>query len=383
MSLLKISVDRGTLLLVSIVFVFPILSCENKRKYPGVYKQHPDLNWMASRDNFYLIKHGYQADRVSEELAHFAKRLQLMQLEWRVGSMNSINSWEIFGRITSVARDRKDRVFVLDNQYAEIRVFNENGAFLFTIGEKGEGPGSFMYPEWIAVDPWDTVYVADRAQMKVEVFAPDENAYIYRRTILLPRIASGGICVDSSSVFISTNNMYNDSLIYHLDKNGNILSKFGNILYKSENPIVRSYITRNYMVCDLKNKIVFIAFRYAPIVKLYDYEGNLLWQIWISNLNLSGFAEFETGDVGFPDKEQEINLIGIAQFDSHFIVQYFYVDNRLKNPVFKTFAYLINPMIKEYFYIDSLLVAKIFRVDQRGVLVRQYDEIPHVAYYSY
>ncbi|MDQ7040414.1 MAG: 6-bladed beta-propeller [Rhodothermus sp.] len=232
-----------------------------------------------------------------------------MQFQWRVGSMRSVHSWELFGRVISVSQNQKGHIFALDNQYTEVRVFDEKGRFLFAIGEKGEGPGSFMYPEWIAIDQWDTVYVTDRVQRKIEVFAPKGNAYVYERTILLPQIASGGICVDSSSIFISTNNMYNDSLIYRLDKNGNVIGKFGNISYRSENPVVRSYITRNYISCNLENEVIVLIFRYAPIFKVYSREGKLLWQVWIDDLNVSGFTEFKTGGVGFSRDKQEINLV--------------------------------------------------------------------------
>lgn len=54
-----------------------------------------------------------------------------------------------FGRITDVDIDDGGRILVLDEQAAEVRVFEPNGRFAFAFGRLGDGPGEFsidMFP---------------------------------------------------------------------------------------------------------------------------------------------------------------------------------------------------------------------------------------------
>jgi hypothetical protein len=62
----------------------------------------------------------------------------------------------------------KSRLFVLDMDDADIKVFSKSGAYECTIGRKGQGPGEFHLPSGLDV-LGDRLYVADSANRRVQV----------------------------------------------------------------------------------------------------------------------------------------------------------------------------------------------------------------------
>jgi DNA-binding beta-propeller fold protein YncE len=75
---------------------------------------------------------------------------------------------------TNLALSPDGEMYVSDG-YGNARVhkFSANGRLLFSWGEPGSGPGQFEIPHGIAVDRQGTVYVADRENSRIQLFAPD------------------------------------------------------------------------------------------------------------------------------------------------------------------------------------------------------------------
>ena len=76
-----------------------------------------------------------------------------------------------FNRPTAVAVT-PDGSFYVSDGYRNTRVmkFSANGKFLFQWGSKGSGPGQFDLPHGIALDAAGKVYVADRSNLRIQVF---------------------------------------------------------------------------------------------------------------------------------------------------------------------------------------------------------------------
>ena len=68
-----------------------------------------------------------------------------------------------------------DGTFYVSDGYGNSRVakFSQNGQFILDWGKKGRAPGEFDLPHSVALDRLGRVYVADRANARIQVFAGD------------------------------------------------------------------------------------------------------------------------------------------------------------------------------------------------------------------
>lgn len=67
----------------------------------------------------------------------------------------------MFGQIRGIEADDEGRIYVLDNQGGETRVFAPDGTFLRAIAGRGEGPGEVLDPNGIVRAPDGTLWIQD------------------------------------------------------------------------------------------------------------------------------------------------------------------------------------------------------------------------------
>jgi hypothetical protein len=75
-----------------------------------------------------------------------------------------------FSDIRGVAVDGQGRVYILDGQEQEVRLFDAGGALVRRIGRNGDGPGEFRGANGVAVDRYDRLWVYDPRARRVSVF---------------------------------------------------------------------------------------------------------------------------------------------------------------------------------------------------------------------
>lgn len=78
----------------------------------------------------------------------------------RIGSVEG-DGPDMFGRISTLAVDGAGRIWVYDSQADEIRVFDDQGGFVRTIGREGDGPGEFRSVVALAVLPSGNLWAID------------------------------------------------------------------------------------------------------------------------------------------------------------------------------------------------------------------------------
>ena len=143
----------------------------------------------------------------------------------------------ILGRPTDVAWDPQGNIFVSDG-YINHRVvkYDKNGRFLKQVGSEkpGSEPSQFNTPHGIAVDAQGNVYVADRANHRMQVF--DNN--LERKAIYANIGDSWTVCISPGPhqyLFTSNSNPNGNppgswditGEIYKMELDGTILGKFG------------------------------------------------------------------------------------------------------------------------------------------------------------
>lgn len=81
-----------------------------------------------------------------------------------------------FGRVVDVDAGEEGRIYILDQQAAEIRVFDSAGSHLFSFGSLGQGPGELSNQDptgarAVLLTPDGDVFVPDQANARVNRFA--------------------------------------------------------------------------------------------------------------------------------------------------------------------------------------------------------------------
>lgn len=96
-----------------------------------------------------------------------------LEEELRIGSIEGDLEYQ-FGQIGLIAIDSRDRMFVLDTQAREVRVFSPDGVYEQTIGKPGSGPGELgAQVGAVFMGPGDTLLVPDLGNQRVNRYAPD------------------------------------------------------------------------------------------------------------------------------------------------------------------------------------------------------------------
>ena len=79
----------------------------------------------------------------------------------------------LFSRINDIAVDNDGNIYVIEGASAHIRVFNENGNYLTTMGRRGQGPGEMQTPIYIHISSQNEVIVHDYRAQRLIYFSSD------------------------------------------------------------------------------------------------------------------------------------------------------------------------------------------------------------------
>jgi hypothetical protein len=77
---------------------------------------------------------------------------------------------DVFGYVGGLALDPAGRIYILDSQAQQIRVFARQGTYVRTIGRKGAGPGEFTNVWAITFSPAGELWVLDPQNARYSVF---------------------------------------------------------------------------------------------------------------------------------------------------------------------------------------------------------------------
>lgn len=84
----------------------------------------------------------------------------------RIGTIHGSGP-DAFGDARSIAVDDAGRIYVLDAQAQDIRIFDPEGAHLRTVGRRGGGPGEFQRANGLALGPGGVIYAYDNANQRL------------------------------------------------------------------------------------------------------------------------------------------------------------------------------------------------------------------------
>lgn len=120
-------------------------------------------------------------------------------------------------RPTGIARDAvAGRVYVADSQAHDVKVFDDEGSLVATLGKKGEVEGSFNSPTHLAFVN-GALYVSDTLNSRIQVLTPqgETKAVFGRRGLFvgdMPR--PKGVAVDTNGYIYVVESYYDHLLVF-------------------------------------------------------------------------------------------------------------------------------------------------------------------------
>ncbi len=195
-----------------------------------------------------------------------------MEEELSIGEVEGREEF-MFSAIRSIAVDEAGRIFVLDREDPHLRVFDQNGAFLRTIGRKGQGPGEFNFPLSVSITRQNEL-VVDDMRSRLAFFSLEgefkRNLQVATINLLRIDIDSEGNLIGIVIVREEENPRYE---LRKFDSELNYLCSFGSSPLPDQsgyNPFMGVLISQ----IDNNDQVIF-GFPENYEIKIFDKEGNL------------------------------------------------------------------------------------------------------------
>ena len=163
--------------------------------------------------------------------SHFVSKLDkdgnvLMTL----GTPGTAGAWDetagtqLFDQPNETALDSQGNLYVVQGHGAgdpKVLKFSPDGTFITQWGSRGEGPGQFFAAYSIEIDANDNIYVADRENMRIEIFNTEGN---YVKEWKFSAMVCGIYLHDDGFVYFTSGF---DGEIAKADMEGNLLGSLG------------------------------------------------------------------------------------------------------------------------------------------------------------
>lgn len=239
-----------------------------------------------------------------------------------IGALDS-PAEEVFGSIAQATRDARGRFIVLEERSSQVRVFSRTGAFLFTVGGPGRGPGEFTNPLSLAIDHAGQLLVADLTR-QIHLFTPVADSFVYARSIGIG-VSAQAMCVMGETVVVHGLHLERPEALHEFTLMGSPLRSFGAV-YESPSPIINYTLSQGRLACSEGNGLIV----FAPIsgigeVYAFDTLGSQVWATKFKGFQPTDLIEVANG-YGVQVPEAGFNSIrSLALLDDrHLLVQVAY-----------------------------------------------------------
>lgn len=193
---------------------------------------------------------------------------RIVRLSYDGKPLGSFGSGQLL-RPTGIARDATSgRIYVVDTHAHDIKVFDDHGTLLNTIGRHGTGEGEFNSPTHIAISQ-NRLYVSDTLNARIQVLTPEGapiNSFGKRGLYLGNMIRPKGVTVGNDGNIYVVESYYDHLLVY--DDSGNFLLPIGG----SGKKLGQFYLPAGAWSDDQGR--IYVADMYNGRVVIFQYLGS-------------------------------------------------------------------------------------------------------------
>lgn len=248
---------------------------------------HPNRENLPSRRAFLVRSDSVPSGMTADALAEWRRARSALvnarpvaQLGRLGADPGSVDDPQVFGRIADVEVGDDGRVYVLDRQYREVRIFDFAGQFVGSFGQGGPGPNEFRDPSGLELLANDRVAVSDRGA-ELKIFAPDGGQYQHEKTVVLDYVPEG-LCSKDGRVFLAAGHDPSNSIIHEAAVSPDRAARSFGRGYQSDNWLVRDQLSDGRIACLGEPLRVVFAFELIPVVRAYAAdEPALSWEVGV------------------------------------------------------------------------------------------------------
>ena len=218
-----------------------------------------------------FIPHFEEAVPVSRERrdSEIAQRLLGAKAVQSFGVLEGTEE-EMIGAVQDV-RLHDGFVFVLDERYKQVRVYDVQNGLQTTFGRSGAGPEAFGMPLSMDVDAAGRVYVLDQGNQAYKTFVPEGRSYVPESTTTVG-VLSGHVCALGDELLLRgvIPSKFGEGTVYVYDS-GAYQSAFGS-RYASKNEYINMRLSEGPMDCRIvggEGRLV-SGYLGLPIIEVYD-----------------------------------------------------------------------------------------------------------------
>lgn len=189
-------------------------------------------------------------------------------------------------RPAAVAVDHKDNLYILDMDEPHVKVFDHNGKFLRSFGNKGSGPGEFMLPTSLTLDQNENLWILDVRRHYITVLTPKgdflRESYIVTDKGWIPHFIvrdDGNLLGGTTSGlrWARRGDVYDDPIMKIVDQKSRLIRGFGEPR-RYKDPTMAKTANAVYFALD-KDENIWAAFLYQNRIEKYSSEGKFLIQM--------------------------------------------------------------------------------------------------------
>jgi len=109
----------------------------------------------------------------------------------------------MFGSVRDVLETRDGSILVVDGQAFAIRQYDAKGAYVRTLGRKGQGPGEYTHPGLLAELPDGRILLVDGGGVRINVYSrTGESIDTWSLALAGSNVASSRIIVDTTGTVV-------------------------------------------------------------------------------------------------------------------------------------------------------------------------------------
>ncbi len=184
----------------------------------------------------------------------------------------------MFSNLRNLAVDDRGYIFALDVREKHIKIYNDEGKYVRTIGRAGQGPGEIGFPRNVCITPQNEVMVPDSMNNRLTFFSM-EGEFI--RSITTTPLELLETKIDSNGDIIGLD------IVLEEENSRHVLKKFDDDLkylcsfdYSPlQNPRNRNPYMSSLVWGIDKNDRVVCGYPTTYEIKIFDTDGNIIKRI--------------------------------------------------------------------------------------------------------